>query len=111
MNWEIEEGDVLNCVCLNRDKFKSCNSCDNRGKLRVKFEDDEDLECENSSDFKLKILGTVIHGKSGVKMNVDQVQSERKQRSKENFKKEIFPTFKPGSDERNHFRKKYTDLK
>jgi hypothetical protein len=39
-------------------------------------------------------------------MSPTQVQSERKKRSTEDFKKNIFPKFEKGSDESNHFRKK-----
>jgi len=110
-DWGFKEGELVNSFCPHRDSVKNCEFCDKSGKLQTEFHEEQDLDCPNSKDSKIKILGRVTHGKSGVKMSVNQIQNERKQRSTENFKKEIFPTFTPGSEEHKHFKNKHSDLK
>lgn len=97
---------LRNFWCPNRIKCTSCEVCSKKGDIQIDAEEHEIFECINNDDVNLKLMGTVVHGKLGAKMTPIQIQSERKVRSHKDFKKNIFPKFKEGSDEHIHFSNK-----
>jgi hypothetical protein len=100
------EKQLRNYWCKNKVNNKECQFCNKGGDLQIDAKEHEVFKCPNNSEVELKFMGIVMFGKLGAKMSPTQVQSERKKRSTEDFKKNIFPKFEKGSDESNHFRKK-----
>lgn len=100
---KIVEGDNANFWCPSRLKCENCEYCDKVGALNLNFK--ENLSCPNT-DEKLKLVGrSVINNVTG-NLSVDAIQAERKIRSRKDFDKNILPTFKQGSDEAIHFKKR-----
>ena len=100
------EKQLRNYWCQNKINNKECKFCNKIGDLQIDAEEHETFECPGNSEVKLKFIGVAMFGKVGVKMSPSQVQAERKKRSSDDFKKNIFPKFEKGSDEAKHFSKK-----
>jgi hypothetical protein len=81
--WSKELEDKIH-ICIT----KGCN-------CEISVEDLSDLPTE---DHGVQIM---------TKMKPGEVHSDRKKRSDTHFKKEIYPMFSPGSQERAHFARKH----
>lgn len=96
---------MYNYWCKNRINTKECKYCDKKGDLQL----DEKGEhiCPNSKTTTLKLMGETVIGRVGSKMDSQKIKADRRKRSTEHFKKEVLPTFAPGTTEEKHFKKKH----
>lgn len=106
----MSEKVVFNVWC--RKNCDSCGACGSKGELKVELLESDlrttTLTCFEDETVELKIMGRSLSGKIGPRMKNTEVQKERKLRSSKHFQREILPTLPEGSDESNHFRKKYS---
>ena len=102
------EKEKINFWCNQRSCIKSCDSCNEKGDLVIEVEKGsvEEFKCGFSEEHSLKRMGKKVSGYSGLKLSSTEIRKDRLHRSKEDFKKNILPTFKEGSDELKHFSKK-----
>ena len=77
-------------------------SCPCKGK-NIQMSDKDDYVCMQTGE-PLKLVGETMSGHVGPKMTQEQIRVDRKARSTEHFKREIFPTL--GKDEQRHHVKK-----
>ena len=91
---------------------RDCDLCDPKGMFTTTEKIDEGNELELScphGEGEIKFLGQAVNTYRFTKMSKGEIKQDRKARSIEHFKKEVFPTLP--RDEQRHFTKKYTDLK
>lgn len=91
---------------------RDCDICDAKGNFSLNEKIDDDNENELScphAEGEIKLMGEKMLSYNFAKLSKEEIKQDRKQRSTEHFKKEIFPTLP--KDEQRHFTKKYTDLK
>lgn len=104
----------LNYQCFNsefRNKniVDGCPYCDRKGHLVLEGDEMVDRECPNEGENrKVKCMGEKLFGGPVIKMTKEQIKVDRKKRSQNHFKKEIFPTLTPGTIEEKHFTKKFS---
>jgi hypothetical protein len=102
---------VYNYHCFNsehrkRDIVHGCEYCGHSGELQIAGEDSPE-ECPfEGSDRTLKRMGEKLFGGPVTKLTSQQIKQDRLKRSREHFKKEVFPTLDPNSMEGKHFAKK-----
>lgn len=94
-------------LCENK-----CDICDRKGNFslneKIDDENENELSCPHGEG-EIKLLGERMLGYKFAKLSKEEIKQDRKNRSVDHFKKEIFPTLP--KDEQRHFSKKYTDLK
>lgn len=99
-----------NYFCKNRafhgDKIKNCSLCNLKGDAKMEVE--AIYTCPNNNKVKLKHLGTNTLGGPIVPMTVQQIQADRKARSRRHFQTDIMPNIPRSTAEGKHFRKKYS---
>jgi uncharacterized Zn finger protein (UPF0148 family) len=79
----------------------TCEHCDKDGELL--FEEKDSYVCPNT-ELELKLYGKTVLGIIGPKMTTDEIVKDRKERSHQDFRKNIFPTLDTTS-KRHHIAK------
>lgn len=86
---------------LYPQKFRDINT----GEIVERYIWTSDLEKENYPEHLQPYFEKVNEAPAVGKMTKQQIQSERRARSQNHFKKEVLPTL--GKDEKRHFKKKF----
>lgn len=97
---------AYNYFCKNKLENPGCTLCNN-GPNIVLEKEDHPYKCESDNKTVLKCIGTALLNISLGKMTTQQIQTDRKQRSKRNFLSETLPNIPNSTAEGKHFRKKY----
>lgn len=98
---------ACNYWCAARSSNPSCQFCSSKGDLVI--DQEGEYACPNNEEQPLKLMGHTVLGKTGAKLTKQQIQQERKKRSKSHFKSEILPTLDKRS--KQHFEQKLSQEK
>lgn len=97
---------AYNYFCKNSLNNPNCGLC-HKGDNIVLEKEDYPYKCESNGKTTLKCIGQTTNLGIG-KMTVQQIQADRKARSRQHFQNEIMPNIPKSTAEGKYFRKKYS---
>ena len=110
---EIPMNANFNFWCPNSSNNPSCKYCGGKGELVISLEEGpgifgfpkeevrDSFTCPDNKEEKVKFMGRKMGNAKFQPMTQEQIKSDRLSRSREHFKKEIFPTLDTDS-QRHH---------